>query len=533
MLFITFLIAIGVAAAATVQNDYMVLNNQEVPPVLPFKRVNVTAHDGIILEAILVTGTCLRAACPGIVFISSWGLNKYEYVYPALEYYKRGYNVLSYTSRGFWGSSQRHDLPGGQIELAGADDIADVSTMIDYLLANSKTDVKKIGLSGISYGGGLSLLGAANDARVKAAIAMSCWVNLPQSFFGYGGTIRTAVSTDLDSLAKLTGTESEKLIYLFENYAKRENIPELLAIVKGSSPLPYLPSINAQKPAIFIANAYSDSIFTPNQFPPFFNNLADDVPKHIEFAPGDHAGPELAGLFPEITNVTSKAFRYGGGVWDRAFLWADAYVKDYDNTVKSGTPVLPTVILDRLGSNNTLDAYNSLDEMSTSKLRLHLVKRGKLMPYDPEIVRHGSELASLTTGKGVNVKGGIAIFSATFHAYLDDNSRAFVMRELDETYGAFFLTPLWDDNKTRRVRGTVSVDLNVQVSAPIGLLVAYALDCDRSGEVCHLISFAPYTYTEGGFGGDLGNTHSPVLTTYYYHVCVPYVCVPCDCTLPI
>lgn len=462
---------------------------------IPIERVNVTAHDGITLEAIMIKPLKCVRNCPGIVFISSWGLNKYEYIYPAFEYYRRGYNVISYTARGFWGSSERRDLPGGEIELAGANDVADVSTMIDYLLANTKTDVTKIGVSGISYGGGLALLGAASDKRVKATISMSCWTDLVESLYGNGGTIRSEGVDELQGLADHTGTVGKNLEYLFDNYFARTNIKKVEDMVKDSSPINHMDGINANKPAIFIANAYGDNLFTPNQFPAFFDLLEPSIPTHIEFAPGDHAGPELPGLFPAKGNITSRIFDNVDEVWSRAFTWADAYIINYDATIKAGVPVLPAVILGRLGSNNTIESFNSLSAITTSTTRLHLAGRpvhGKLMPYNPEIVRQKS-MANITTGSGVNVRGGIALFTATLDS-IRDQARKFVMHEFDYTYGAFFLSALWEDTKTRKVRGIPSVSLSLQLTSEMGLLVVYLLDCDRAGALCSLVTFAPYTY---------------------------------------
>lgn len=470
-----------------------------IPSAIPIERVNVTAHDGITLEAIMIKPLKCIKNCPGIVFISSWGVNKYEYLYPALEYFKKGYNVISYTARGFWGSSQRRDLPGGEIELAGPDDVADVSTMIDYLLANTKTDAAKIGVSGISYGGGLALLSGASDKRVRAAISMSCWTDLVDSLYGYGGTIRTEGVEELQGLADYTGTVGKNLQYLFDNYYARTNIKKVEDMVYDSSPINHMDGLNANKPAIFIANAYGDNLFTPNQFSAFLDKLDPSIPTHIEFAPGDHAGPELAGLLPQVTNASSKILGYAGDVWGRAFTWADAYIANYDATVKNGAAVLPPVILDRLGSNNTIESFNSLSAITTSTSRLHLAGRpvhGKLMPYNPEVVRQKS-MANITTGSGVNVRGGIALFTATLDA-VRDKARKFVMREFDYTYGAFFLSAMWEDTKTRKIRGIPSVSLSLQLTAEMGLLVVYLLDCDRSGELCSMVTFAPYTYESDG-----------------------------------
>lgn len=72
----------------------------DVPNPTKLSRHNITAKDGINLEAI-VFDTRGKTKNPAIVFISSWGLNKYEYLYPAKQYSDLGYTVffpLNFTS---------------------------------------------------------------------------------------------------------------------------------------------------------------------------------------------------------------------------------------------------------------------------------------------------------------------------------------------------------------------------------------------------------------------------------------------------
>ena len=85
--------------------------------------------------------------------------------------------VLSYSTRGF-GTS------GGLIDTAGPLDMADLSNVIDYLIANFDVDPNAIGTAGISYGSGISLLGAAHDPRIRAVVAMSTWGSLTEALYG-------------------------------------------------------------------------------------------------------------------------------------------------------------------------------------------------------------------------------------------------------------------------------------------------------------------------------------------------------------
>ena len=154
---------------------------------------------------------------------------------------------------------------------------------------------------------------------------MSGWVDIVESFLGNGNTVRTEGAGLLVAAGELTGSMGDDIEYLFSNYLTNKNLEQLKPLLSNNSAIAYMDGLLANKPSVFIANAYGDSLFTPNQFPSFFNKLTG--PKHMEFAPGyvrmsllscicsctnlilclpllccilfqsDHAGPELTGAF--------------------------------------------------------------------------------------------------------------------------------------------------------------------------------------------------------------------------------------------
>src|SRR5690242_1743175 len=67
-----------------------------------FRAVDITARDGVVLKANVIAPTT-AGLHPAIVFINSWGLSDAEYLVQASAFAQRGYVVLSYTTRGFWG----------------------------------------------------------------------------------------------------------------------------------------------------------------------------------------------------------------------------------------------------------------------------------------------------------------------------------------------------------------------------------------------------------------------------------------------
>src|SRR5262249_54868192 len=114
---------------------------------------------------------------PALIFPSSWGLNDAEYLAQAKSFAAAGYVVVSYTPRGWWGS-------GGDIDTAGPLDMADLSKVIDWTIADTPADRARMGAAGVSYGAGISLLGSAFDKRIRAVGMLSGWTALVYSLYG-------------------------------------------------------------------------------------------------------------------------------------------------------------------------------------------------------------------------------------------------------------------------------------------------------------------------------------------------------------
>mmetsp|Transcript_23475 Transcript_23475/g.39832 ORF Transcript_23475/g.39832 Transcript_23475/m.39832 type:complete len:538 (+) Transcript_23475:93-1706(+) len=436
-----------------------------------FVLANITSWDGIILESIVFDPVPVaESGNPVIIFISSWGMNRYEYVKPANDFADKGYTVISYTARGFWGS-------GGEIDLAGEKDTNDLTSVIDWALANTHADPARIGLSGISYGGGLSLLGAAKDTRVKSIAVMSGWVDLAESFLGNGQTIRTEAVELLDLLAQITGNPSAELNEMFDDYFSNDNLDYLYKLTFGSSPLHYLKQINANGASVFIANALEDSLFTPNQFIDFYNDLT--VPKHLEFAPGDHAGPEL----PGILGVPNQ-------VWNRATDWLDYYLLDNNSGADTA---MPSVIFNTMNGEE-VDEYSSWADVSTAALEFSFASDEHLTEKTARTadVQSEADLQTITTGKGINVNGGIAFITETVDAY-EDIQKPFDMSLIDRSYGAVFESKRL--GSSYKFRGVPSLDLHFIPESTTGTFVVYLLAVDNLN-FGHLFTFSPWTFKE-------------------------------------
>ena len=515
-----------------------------------YKPVSITTQDGFKLEAILFDPEPVEEGKknPTLIFISSWGLNRFQYVVRAQDYANKGYTVLSYTARGFWGS-------GGKINLAGLLDQADVSTAIDWVIANTNADPERIGLSGISYGGGLSLLGSAKDPRAKSVVAMSSWVDLAESFLGNGETIRKGAGRLLKFATRVVGRADSEQQTMFKDYLKnRTKIDQLHEIMHNSSPVNFVDGINRNQPAVFIANTLGDCLFTPNQFIGFFSDL--NVPKHLEFAAGDHAGPELPGLFGIPTEV-----------WNRAQEWNDFYL--LDNHARGEvvhTASIPQLMFDSIyvsgaegEDSSRAEGYCSWEEVTTAMRVFTFAPGEKLLDggsrpapaqvasrvktykcastdrvgietssieviqtaQTPPLLQHHQQpphhqhlqqvvpqlpsrdpekedalLSTITTGKGCGVEGGIPYITSTFFSYAKKRE-SFRMCNINRIRAAVFLSDKVESAGTaHHFRGIPELDLTFVPAASNGTLVVYLLSVDRDGVWGHLFSFTPWTFKE-------------------------------------
>jgi len=83
---------------------------------------------------------------------------------------RAGFISVAYDARGFGRS-------GGQVTVAGPAEMADLSAVIDWVSERFPVN-GKVGVTGISYGGGQSLLGWGTDARITTAVAHQGWLDL-------------------------------------------------------------------------------------------------------------------------------------------------------------------------------------------------------------------------------------------------------------------------------------------------------------------------------------------------------------------
>ena len=427
--------------------------------------VTLTMSDGTGLAGIL-TQPATPGPHPAIVFISSWGLPDFEYYAQAQTFAADGYDVLEYDPRGFYNS-------GGTIDVASPQDVADVSTVIDWLLANTSADPSEIGVGGVSYGAGISLLAAAHDPRIKAVASMSAWTDLDYSL--YPNDTRHQESTDLlAAAAELTGKLSPDFQSILSDFYANQNISTVLQWGAVRSPQTYVNQINANKTAVFISNGLQDSLFAPNQLTPFYDDLT--TAKHLMLQPGDHATSEASGLLG-ATNT----------VWTNVHAWFDHYLTGAANGIDTQQPVQ----IEPVGS-STYEGYPDLSSLSTSSATFNLGGTNWLGTGSLSYAAPGSWSTGINVGTATCAAGGTLLISGLLTQVLDSPPQCWLPAILRND------AAVWQSgtmNSTQHIRGAATLNLTFTPSASTGTIYAYLYDVNWADNGS-LISYVPYTYTD-------------------------------------
>ncbi|MCP3798625.1 CocE/NonD family hydrolase [Allokutzneria sp. A3M-2-11 16] len=442
----------------------------------------IPTGDGVALTARVYTPAS-TGKHPLVVLPASWAAPTLEYEIPARKLAERGYVVVSYTARGFYTS-------GGEVEVGSANDVADARAVIDWALANTPASATRIGMAGISYGAGFSLLTAAADPRIKAVAALSTWSDLEKSL-GANDTWSAQGIAMLGAAGKLTGRFGPELDAMLANVLANEREP-VKTWAAPRSPGRKLAQLNANKPAVLIANAWQDGLFPPDQVVELFNGLRG--PKRLELAPGDHATPEAVGL-AGLPNDT----------WETTYRWLDHYLRGTDNGVDAEPPVRlkPTIG----GAARNFTSWSALTA-STS--------RRYLGDVNPLIGRTGELATSAKTGWTHTANGGIDTVADSGPLLLAGGATQIGLPIAGWLPAVSRLNAgVWQTEQMSRrttVSGTPKLHVTVTPSAPDTSLFAYLYDVDGAG-IGRLLSHKPVTLVDrtAGAAQQLDFTLQPVL----------------------
>ena len=140
---------------------------------------------------------------PAVLVAHGFGGSKASVDADARDLAARGFAVLTWSARGFGAST-------GQIALDSPDyEVSDARTLVDWLAARPEVQQDgpgdpRVGVTGGSYGGALSLLLAGYDHRIDALAPVITWNDLGQALFP-NAAAATAPATDTPAHGAFAG----------------------------------------------------------------------------------------------------------------------------------------------------------------------------------------------------------------------------------------------------------------------------------------------------------------------------------------
>lgn len=275
-------------------------------------KVQIPGYEGVLLDGIaawpLGGGRHPLIVMPAGLDPTGWKM----YVGAIIRLLMRGYAVVAYTERGLPGSE-------GELTVAGPEDVEDGKAVISWAVEHTQmnVDADKIGMAGISYGSGISVLVAQSDEqqRVKAVVALSTWADLGEALYD-NGTRHTAAA---DALAKISDRPSGDLLKVLADFRENSNIDQVLEYARDRSPA-HLPGEIRPIPTFF-TSFWHETIFPQNQLLDYVDRHPG--PKRLDMAVGDHGAVEIPGLMLGVYTRTTEA----------AYDWFDHHLLGIENDI--------------------------------------------------------------------------------------------------------------------------------------------------------------------------------------------------------
>jgi len=438
----------------------------------------ITSWDGTVLTADSETpvGGGTGKKYPLVVFMNSWGVPQIEYLAKTIEWAKWGYICVEYQTRGWY-------LSGGEIGTAGPEDIQDVSAVIDWAIKKFPVDDTMIAVGGVSYGGGISMLAAAHDSRIKAALVLSGWSDLFRAL-NWQNTPALQWGNVLEVVGKLVGNEPPILGQLLQQVLTHSNVSAVHDWTKVRSGASYLDQINQNQPAIYMSHQHGDNLFHSSIEMDIFEKL--DCPKHMDVNQGTHASAELLGFIGLDMGRTAA-----NHIWGQARDWLDHYLKGLSN----GIPSLPAVQM-QLGNDGILSDYVSFSSWppASGATQKYAVgpRNGPLGTLSLEAAQNlGMNDSIAFSSKNVQMTTGTILVSDLIKDIIPITAN---LGRVDPAHAVVYATGALGDSSSTQICGVPRLtNLRVVPSEAQFQVVTFLYDLDLSTLKGRLITHGPYT----------------------------------------
>jgi predicted acyl esterase len=450
-------------------------------PAVDTQDVAVTMRDGITVFTSLFTPTAKAPAggWPVVIFPGTYagdGLNANKMAEKLAE---RGFVTASYIPRGLGAST-------GFIDLAGPKDVSDVSDVLTWTLAHAKSDPKRVGVAGISYGAGFIPMAIAKDPRFKAAAMLSGWGDMWKSLWP-NDTDAVAAHIGLTSVGLAQGRLSDEGRKVLLDGVGGKQSAEGKAYTAARSGSTYLPQLRERSIPLYVSTAMNEMIWPADQTIDFYRKYPG--PKHLDILPGDHATTEL---------------RMGEGVvgytWEAGFQWLQQHLAGAPTTVAPGTVrVAPRAGdgTDVLESKNMsvfrTESYPSPDTSRSTKR--YYLSSSSSAPFGPAPKREltstpGTGRATLAQGLNLMLTQGLPLFQGVAEVLTGAPSRVQLDLAAPDSTGVWRSPALLAPTS---IRGSITAHLDLRPTAGTGTVVVYALDLAPDGTT-FMIGHKPYTW---------------------------------------
>ncbi|MFE4871071.1 alpha/beta fold hydrolase [Streptomyces sp. NPDC056682] len=291
---------------------------------------------GAKIDTSFFTAGSGRDKRPAVLIGHGFGGSKNEVKGQAEQLARDGYAVMTWSARGFGSSTGQIGLNDPQFE------VKDVSRLIDWLAKRPEVKLDapgdpRVGVTGVSYGGAISLLAAGYDKRVDAIAPEMTYWNLSDVFFP-NGVYKKLWAGIFVSTAGGCKAFDPQLCAMYERVASAgqpDEAAEKLLAAKSPSAV----GDRIKVPAL-IMQGQTDSLFPLGQADAMERRIAaNGAPVSVDWIAGGHDGGD----------------RETGRAQARVTQWFDRYLKN-DKSADTG----PAFRVTRTGGVNSTDGTAQL-----------------------------------------------------------------------------------------------------------------------------------------------------------------------------
>ncbi|MFF7946730.1 alpha/beta fold hydrolase [Streptomyces griseorubiginosus] len=434
-----------IAAAASVvvlaaAGTWTAAASDDPPPV--HRADQIMSIDGVRIDTSYFTtnGTERR---PAVLIGHGFGGSKNDVRQQAQALARDGYAVLTWSARGFGRSTGKVGLndPGAEVK--------DVSKLIDWLAKQPQVQLDKpgdprVGVTGASYGGAISLLAAGHDDRVDAIAPEITYWNLSDALFPNGVFKKLWAGIFVNSAGGCAKFEPQ-ICAMYQRVAQ-SGIPDANAEKMLEERSPSAVAKDIKVPTLLI-QGQTDSLFPLDQSDAAAKAIrANGAPVDVDWIAGGHDGGDL-----ETSRVQS-----------RTASWFDRYLKD-DKSADTGPAFRVTRTLGTGTGDGeprltgvTTDTYPGLE---SDEHRIALTGR------EQDFVNPaGASPPAVSALPGLGSAGGLARLSSLGVG---------VSLDFPGQYAAFESAPVKDD---LRITGSPTVTVHVKSTSDDAVLFAKVYD---------------------------------------------------------